>query len=176
MVVYFSFSTPCGWTPATKFPRQKDFLRRPLQLLFVKPRGGRGETQVHNHSKRFFDYFSLLVAVRFVLCIFWWRWRYPKVSPDSGLSFEHNYMVSGWMDNFQTGKIHSCWIKNQQIWPLSFCWFLSQQYCIVLVLKLTMDQKESPKSRDTLEYFQRRQKTRRACFTATRRKISLKNV
>ena len=67
VVVYFS-SSPPGLTLATKFLQQKDFLRRPLQLLSVKPRGG--ETKVHNHGKRFFDYFLLLVDVKHVLCIF----------------------------------------------------------------------------------------------------------
>ena len=31
---------PRGLTIATKFLQQKDFLKRPLQLLSVKPRGG----------------------------------------------------------------------------------------------------------------------------------------
>ena len=62
--------------------------------------------------KRFFDYFLLNVAVKHVLCVFWWRWRYPKVSPDSGLSFEHNYIASGCIGNFKTITILSCWLKK----------------------------------------------------------------
>ena len=49
----FSFSKfakiKSGFTPATKFLQQKDFPRKSLQLLSVRPRGG--ETKVHNHGK-----------------------------------------------------------------------------------------------------------------------------
>ena len=50
--------------------------------------------------KRFFYCFLLPVVVKHVLYIFWRRWRYPKVSPDSGLSLKHNYVASGGVGNF----------------------------------------------------------------------------
>eukprot|EP00493_Phyllostaurus_siculus_P022324 UN22656 len=58
-------SFPRGLTPATKFLQQKDFLRRPLQLLSVKPRGGELKyttTVIAKHDHVVLDDFLLIFS------------------------------------------------------------------------------------------------------------------